>query len=79
MIKEKDEKAAVKAAEAEEKMLKKIVAQEANKLKREGVIARRCEQSRKKVLADLDPEDCGSAAFFIQVPDKETEAKMAAL
>ncbi len=79
MIWQKDKQEARTQRDQEARILDKIRRQEAAVLKREGVIARSCEQARKHVLEGLEPGDYGAGAFYILVPDRETEAKMAAL
>jgi hypothetical protein len=79
IIQKKDKKKAEEEANAEAKMLAKIKKREEEKLHKEGVIARRCEQRQRKILLDLDPDDIGAGVFYIPIPDRETEAKLATL
>jgi hypothetical protein len=78
MIRKKDEEEAKKKKEAEAKMLEKIVRREAKALHDAGIIARRCEGLRRRVIIEIGPEDCGAVAFLEVIPDPEAEAKLAA-
>jgi superfamily II DNA or RNA helicase len=76
LIETKERREAEKERNKEARMLQQMVRKEAKELKSQGIIARRCERSRKKALQEVIQGDIGAGHLYIEVPDPEKEARL---